>query len=115
MKMGWNKPSEELLIMLEELVDHIPFERRKMFGQYALFYDGQMFAGVFQDDIFIRLPAEKQKDLMRYNDEVEQFQPLKGRAMREYVTIPESIYSDEDTMKSLINESIAFVKSLPPK
>lgn len=113
--MGWSKPSETLLEMLEDLVQHVPYERKKMFGQYALFLNGHMFAGVFQDDLFIRYPLDMQKDLIETCDEVENFQPMKGRVMREYLTIPETIYSDKDEMRSLLETSISVVRSLPPK
>lgn len=86
-----------------------------MFGQYALFLNGHMFAGVFQHEVFIRYPPEKQKELMKTNYDIEQFQPIKGRSMREYITIPETIYSDKQEMTKILEESISYVRSFPPK
>ncbi len=104
-----------MLEMLEEFFEDVPFERRKMFGQYALFLNGHMFAGVFQDDIFVRYPPEFQDTLKERFDEIEHFAPMKGRAMKEYLILPESVYDDAETMDSIIVDCIAYVEQLPPK
>lgn len=43
--MPYRKPSEELLELLEDSLSEVPFVRRKIFGQYALFLNGNMLAG----------------------------------------------------------------------
>ena len=113
--MGWSKPSESLLDLLEETLAGVEFERRKMFGQWALFLRGHMFAGVFQDDIFVRIRTEEQDAVRALSDEIEQFQPLKGRAMKEYLVLPPAIFEDRQTLISVLNRTIDFVSGFSPK
>ena len=115
LKMGWSKPSESLLDFLEETRVGVEFERRKMFGQWALFLRGHMFTGVFQDDIFVRIRPEEQDMVRELSDEIEQFEPLKGRAMKEYLVLPPAIVEDKQTLISVLNRSIDFVSTFPPK
>ncbi len=113
--MKWSKPSQDLLDLLEESLKGVKFERRKMFGQYALFINGQMFAGVFEDTVFLRLPAEDQEGVFTEFDEVSQFEPKEGRAMREYITVPDSVFSQADVRRRLLSLSVTYASHLPPK
>ena len=113
--MGWSKPSESLLDLLEETLVGVEFERRKMFGQWVLFLRGHMFTGVFQDDIFVRIRPEEQDMVRELSDEIEQFEPLKGRAMKEYLVLPPAIFEDKQTLISVLNRTIDFVSGFPPK
>ncbi|TFF92013.1 TfoX family protein [Candidatus Thorarchaeota archaeon] len=115
MTMGWQKPSEGLLRLLEASLRNIPFRRRKMFGQYALFLNGNMLAGVFEDSVFLRYPPEEQEALFSELDEVERFEPRQGRPMREYVTVPDPLFSDRDVRERLLQKTVAYVLELPPK
>jgi len=86
-----------------------------MFGQWALFLKGHMFAGVFQDDIFVRISPDEQDEVRALSDEIEQFEPLKGRAMREYLVLPPTVFEDNELLISVLNRSIDFVSTFPPK
>jgi TfoX/Sxy family transcriptional regulator of competence genes len=111
----WSAPSQELLELLEESLRHVSFERKKMFGQYALFHRGNMFCGVFEETVFIRYPPEKQDSLFEEFDEIGRFEPLEGRAMKEYVTVPDSVFSNPEVRNRLLQACIAFVSKLPSK
>ncbi|MBD3408220.1 MAG: hypothetical protein GF411_19010 [Candidatus Lokiarchaeota archaeon] len=115
MDMSYRKPSEELLELLEESLIEVPFVRKKMFGQYAFFLNGNMFAGVFEDSVFIRYPPEQQDSLKEMYDEISNFEPLKGRPMREYVVIPDAIFSDDEVRFNLLETCVQFALQLPPK
>ena len=59
--MDWEKPSPELIRVLEEVSE--PFElieRRKMFGCPAYYINGNMFAGVYGRQLFLRLPERSE-------------------------------------------------------
>lgn len=86
-----------------------------MFGQYGLFYRGNMFCGIFEETVFMRYPPEKQESLFDQFDEIARFEPLEGREMKEYVTIPDSIFSDAEIRTELLRECIEYVSNLPPK
>jgi TfoX/Sxy family transcriptional regulator of competence genes len=85
---------------------------RQMFGCPCAFVSGQMFAGVFQSRIFLRLdPQTREQTLERSAD---LFAPG-GPAMKQYVLFRESIHDQERELTKLFQKSHAFARSLPPK
>ena len=113
--MKWSKPSQELLELLEQSLRGVQFERRKMFGQYALFMNGNMFAGVFEDTVFLRYAPDEQEELFSEFDEVAHFEPREGRPMKEYITLPDSIFSEPDARRRLLERAVSYASSLQPK
>lgn len=73
--MAWKKASEELTILLEESVKRFDMEFRKMFGSPVYFVKGNMFAGVHQDSIMLRLRPEDQETLFAEHDEAAPLSP----------------------------------------
>ncbi len=53
--MVWKKPNEELSKFLEKKISIFNVTKKKMFGFPAYFVNNNMFAGIFEDDLFIRL------------------------------------------------------------
>jgi hypothetical protein len=52
----WESPSLPIVARFEKAIAVVPgIRRRKMFGCPAAFVNGQMFAGVFQSSVFVRL------------------------------------------------------------
>jgi hypothetical protein len=49
------------------------------------------------------------------NDEVMPFEPMKGRVMKEYVVLPDSLYNDTEKFHELLRSSYDHVSSLPVK
>ena len=113
--MAWKKPSEELSIFLEESIKSFDVKKKKMFGCPVFFSNDNMLTGVFENDIFIRLSEKDRKKIISENDEVIQFEPLKGRVMKEYVILPDHLYNDPETFQELLNLSYKYVSSLPSK
>lgn len=85
--MAWKKPSEELSIVLAEALAGFDVQPRKMFGSPVYFVNDNMFAGVHQDGIMLRLRPEDQNRLSAEHDEAVPFEPM-GRRMKEYVVLP---------------------------
>ena len=57
--MAWSKPPQALIeLFSESLPDDPGVEPRKVFGLPSAFVNGVMFAGVFQDSVFARLPPD---------------------------------------------------------
>ena len=79
------------------------------------FANDNMFAGVFENDIFIRLSEQDRIKIISENDEIMTFEPVKGRVMKEYVVLPESLYNDPEKFHELLGSSYEYVLSLPPK
>src|SRR2546430_14067436 len=59
---------------------------KPMFGNLAAWVNGNMFAGLFGDDLFVRLPEAEMDAVKR--DGGSNFEPMAGRAMNGYVTVP---------------------------
>jgi TfoX/Sxy family transcriptional regulator of competence genes len=91
--MPWKKASIELSEYLEAALSSFKCKKKLMFGSPAYFVNSNMFTGVFQDDIFIRLSEQDRSEITASNDEVVPFEPMEGRIMKEYVVLPESLYS----------------------
>ncbi len=113
--MDWEKPSPELTRILEEA--SAPFavvERRKLFGCPAYYVNGNMFAGVYGQRLFLRLPLE---DRVRLRDGMGAvpFEPIAGRPMKEYLEMPEAVWGNETSLDEWVRRSVEFVSSLPPK
>lgn len=83
---------------------------RKMFSYPAAFANTWMFAGVFQDSIFARLPPSSPT-----RESFAPFAPMTGRPMRELWILSEEILDDEDQLAAILDEARRYVESLPPK
>ncbi len=85
---------------------------RHMFGCPCAFVNGQMFAGVYQARIFLRLdPQTRERTLSQSAD---LFAPG-GPAMKQYVLLSESMHDQERELLALFQQSHAFACGLPPK
>src|SRR5262245_59551209 len=92
--MAWKKSPRSLVEAFDlALPRAMGISRRTMFGCPCALADGRLFAGVFQSDIFLRLPAERLGELFA-DDEPVHFEPLAGRPMRSYVVLPVRIAGD---------------------
>lgn len=107
----WQRAPEALKRTFEEAVRPLPgAEVRPMFGYPAAFYNGQMFAGVHQDQIILRLAEEDRTAIGG-----AAFEPMPGRPMREYVVVPEGIRETPAQLADWLERALAYVASLPPK
>ena len=58
------KPTEETKDYFASVVpDHPAVKIRPMFGQLSAFVNGNMFMGIFGDDVFVRLPEGDRETL----------------------------------------------------
>lgn len=113
--MDWEKASHELEEILGQTAE--PFalvEKRKMFGGLCLFLNGYMFAGVHGRKIVLRL-GEDDRTVAQNESGALPFEPMPGRVMREYVVVPEAVWSDPESFEQWLRRSVEFVGSLPPK
>ncbi len=112
--MSWEKMSPEVAALLEEAVAPFTCQKRKMFGHECYFVNNNMWTGVFEDRIFVRLSEADRQAALERESETALFEPLAGRPMREYVELPASIY-DSPEFESWLQDSYAYTSSLPPK
>ena len=113
--MDWQKPSAELGQILEPAVQHLKCQRKIMFGAPVWTIDGKMFTGVHGNNIFLRLPETAREEFAQKYPDSSSFEPQKGRVMKEYVTVPQSLYGDAEEFKRWLMVSRDYAASLPPK
>ena len=108
------KPSEQAKAAFTKLVPDEPaVTMRPMFGNLAAFVNGNMFAGLFGDDLFVRLPDDQSAPIRKQGG--RDFEPMPGRAMRGYVTVPATWRAKPAATTAWIMASLAFARGLPPK
>ncbi|MCL7410977.1 MAG: TfoX/Sxy family protein [Methanosarcinaceae archaeon] len=90
-------------------------QKKLMFGSKVYFVNNNMMCGVHQDDIFIRLLEQDKEEILSLNDEVSPFEPMKGRTMKQYVVLPESLYNEFEKLDEWLERSYKYVSSLPLK
>ena len=89
-------------------------EPRKMFGYSCVFAKGNMFAGLHEAGMVLRLPDEQRIEFLRLKG-AEQFEPMPGRVMREYVVVPKVLLKAPEQLREWVEKSLAYVLSLPVK
>ncbi len=113
--MAWKKPNDELSRFLEEKISIYNVTKKKMFGFPAFFVNNNMLAGIFEDIMFVRLSGSDREKIISENDEVVPFEPVKDRIMKEYVVLPDSLYSNPEKFREWLDRSFGYVSSLPAK
>ncbi len=111
----WRKSPEQLVeTFLAALPEDPRVERRKMFGYPCAFVNGNMFTGLHQENLIIRLGEEDRRTLVE-KEGAHIFSPFPGRLMKEYVSLPEALITTPPTLKAWLRRSLEHTASLPPK
>ena len=105
---------EDLVDLLLSLTPDDPAViAKRMFGQLGLFVNGNMYAGVHEAVIVLRLTDDDLAELLGI-DGARPFEPM-GRLMREYACVPASMVDDRAELESWLARSLAYARSLPPR
>ncbi len=113
--MAWKRSPPELIAAFEKAAPKDPRAVRKpIFGYPALFVNGNMFAGTYQDKVVVRLPDPQRAELLKLKD-AALFEPLPGRPMKEYVVVPAQVAARRAALASWIERAFAYAATLPPK
>jgi TfoX/Sxy family transcriptional regulator of competence genes len=86
---------------------------RPMFGNLAAFVNGNMFSGLFGDDLFVRTTEDERNRLLKEGG--ADFAPMPGRPMKGYVTLPPGWTKRADATRAEIARSLDLARALPPK
>jgi TfoX/Sxy family transcriptional regulator of competence genes len=113
--MEWKKVTPELKKLLETGMESFASDKKSMFGAPTYFKNGNMFAGIHGDSIIVRLSDKDIKEVLKTHQQVRPFEPVKGRIMKEYLALPQSIYSDKALLSNLLNRAHKYASSLPAK
>jgi len=87
-------------------------ERRKMFGYPAAFVNGNMAAGLHQDDLVLKLEEKDRAALLKAGGKPF---VVMGRTMGAFVVAPSDFKSKPAELKKWLVRSVAYAASLPAK
>jgi TfoX/Sxy family transcriptional regulator of competence genes len=88
--------------------------QRKMFGYPCAFVNGNMFVGLFQDEMFLRLNDED-RAAIRKEYGTPLFEPMPGRPMRSYVLVPRYVLKSPRLLRTWLTKGMEYAQALPPK
>src|SRR2546428_1285641 len=85
--MTMPKPSEQAKAAFQKLVPPDPaVTTRPMFGNLSAFVNGNMFCGLFGEDLFVRVSEGDQVKIRKSGG--KPFEPMPRRAMTAYMVVP---------------------------
>jgi TfoX/Sxy family transcriptional regulator of competence genes len=108
------KSEDELVELVKQNLIDVDYVEKKMFGKFAYFINRNMFTGVHQSYLFLRLSSEDREEALSQVG-ITVFEPRAGLIMREYVVLTDAILSNRPILTELFQKSVSYVSSLPPK
>ena len=111
--MDFKKSPPELVAKFDTLAPGPPAQKRQMFGYPACFVNGNLFMSLFADRMVLRLPDADREALLKLKG-AEQFEPMPGRPMKEYVVVPPAL-TDSAEVDDWVRRSRAYAEQLPAK
>jgi TfoX/Sxy family transcriptional regulator of competence genes len=109
------RPDKASVDLFKSLVPDDPHvTTRPMFGNISAFVNGNMFFGLFGNDLFVRLSDKDQSELLK-NKGASNLEPMKGRPMRNYIIMPSTWKDDPKTIRPWVSRALAWTRKLPPK
>lgn len=113
--MAWRKsPSELIERFYAALPDGPLVERRKMFGYPCAFVNGNMFTGLHQENLIVRI-GEQERDEAVAKGTGDVFEPMPGRVMREYLSLSPSAIADARRLNAAVRKAFEYTVALPAK
>ena len=113
--MPWKKANPELISILEKQMLGCQCDRRMMFGAPTYFINGNMFAGVHEDNIIIRLSEGDRKEIFTQYKDAKPFTPMGTHVMKEYAAVGEDFVRNEGVLKHWLDRAYKYAASLSPK
>ena len=112
----WPEMDKGLEDRIDGLLGAMPVRRKKMFGTSAWIMQAndQMFAGVWGDGVMLRVGQQEAAKLLE-RGEVEQFDPMGGRPMKEYVYVAADRIVEDADLVSWLERGAEFTATLPMK
>ena len=108
------KPSGDSAAAFAKLVPDDPAViARSMFGNPAAFVNGNLFTGLFGDNLFVRVSDDEGARLRAVGG--SDFAPMPGRPMKGYTTLPAGWAADPENTRRWIAISLEWSRALPAK
>jgi TfoX/Sxy family transcriptional regulator of competence genes len=112
--MKMQKSPPELVDLFAAVLPGPPVTGRRVFGYPAGFVNGNMFMSLFQDEMILRLPENRRQELVKTRG-AKPFEPMPGRPMKEYVSLPNSMMKDRKELGVWVAKALEYGTSLKPK
>jgi len=108
------RPSEEAKAAFARLVPDGPAVTLKpMFGQLSAFVNGNMFCGLFGDDLVVRLPEPEIARVKLQGG--RDFEPMAGHKMGGHVMVPGDWQARPAPAAALIKRALTVTARMPAK
>jgi TfoX/Sxy family transcriptional regulator of competence genes len=108
------RPSEEAKAAFAKLVPDGPAVTLKpMFGQLSAFVNGNMFCGLFGDELVVRLPETEIARVKQQGG--RDFEPMAGRMMSGYVMLPGDWRARPAPATVLIKQALMVTSQMPAR
>jgi TfoX/Sxy family transcriptional regulator of competence genes len=112
--MAIPKPSEQAKAAFQKLMPPDPsVTTRPMFGNLAGFVNGNMFCGLFGEDLFVRVSEEDQAKVRKQGG--RPFEVMPGRAMTGYVMVPAGWQKKPEATRTWVITALSWSRQLPAK
>ncbi len=112
--MKMPRPSEEAKAAFSKLVPDEPAVTLKpMFGQLSAFVNGNMFCGIYGEELMVRLPETEIAALKKQGG--RDFEPVAGHKMGGYVVVPGDWRAKPAPALALISKALAHARAMPAK
>lgn len=113
--MEMPKASAAATALFEQLTpSSVEVTTRKVFGHPAAFVHGNMFFGVFGEDLFVRL-SEADAAEARGKLGFGPFEPMPGHAMTGYWVLPAKVRTSRTAASTWVARALAHASKLPAK
>ena len=114
-KGKWQHAPDALVAFFKRAMEVLPgAETRTMFGYPCAFIHGNMFTGLHQDRMILRL-SEADRTAFHALEGGGVFEAMPGRPMREYSIVPPALLQDLPGLDPWLVKSFNYAKGLPPK
>jgi TfoX/Sxy family transcriptional regulator of competence genes len=108
------KPTGDSAAAFAKLVPDDPaVTARPMFGNPAAFVNGNLFTGLFGDNLFVRVSDDDGARLRAAGG--SDFAPMPGRPMRGYTTLPAAWATDLQSARRWVELALEWSRALPAK
>jgi TfoX/Sxy family transcriptional regulator of competence genes len=112
---AFTKPTAATVEAFDDAIGPLPdVERRLMFGYPAAFINGNMMASIFQNRIMLRLSEADRREALAIPG-ARQFEPMPGRAMKEYIELPPELVARKTALRVWFQRARACTATMPPK
>lgn len=113
--MSMPRPDEVSKAFFKSVVPDDPrVQVRPMFGNEAAFLNGNMFIGLFGNELFVRLSDADRAEFLE-EEGASLLEPMTGRPMKEYAVLPSVWREDSQRVLGWVERSLKWVGDMPEK